>query len=388
MKQDQALDFYFAPLEGITGYLFRQIHAEMFPGIDRYYIPFIAPHTDGSLKNKELADIAPENNAGAFSASAVASAAIAVPQVLTNRSHVFLMTARRLRGLGYEMVDLNLGCPSPTVVPKGKGAGFLADPEGLERFFEEVFSDELFASGSRKQDHVTGAVSAPGGRDERQGGSVLPGAAPMQLSVKTRLGMSDPAEAGRLFAIYDKYPLTEIIVHARTREQYYRGAADVESFKRIAEREARSGCVERALCFNGNLYTPADVRKFAEAFPPDKYPQIKAVMIGRGLIRNPALVRECRGGKPLELAELKEFHDRLYAVYKEKLSGPAHLLGHMKELWIYWETLLCEEASKPIKKVRKAKTAAEYESAARAVFASAALMDTNAPPRETLKIRL
>ena len=120
----------------------------------------------------------------------------------------------------------------------------------------------------------------------------------------------------------------------------------------------------------------------------DKYPQVKAVMIGRGLLRNPALVRECRGGAPLEMKELKEFHDRLYAVYKEKLSGPAHLLGHMKELWIYWETIMTEEASKGVKKVRKAKNAAEYESAARQVFASAELMDTDERPRETVKIRL
>jgi len=194
--------------------------------------------------------------------------------------------------------------------------------------------------------------------------------------------MTDAAEADGLFAIYDRYPLAEIIVHARTREQYYRGEADRETFRRIALKSPHD------LCYNGNLFTPGDVQRFAVEFPQKDFPGIKAVMIGRGLIRNPALVRECQGGPPLAVEELKAFHDRLYAAYKEKLSGPDHLLGHMKELWIYWETILTEDSAKAVRKVRKARSAGEYESAAAIAFNQASLMPTSDRPRQTAKIEL
>jgi len=113
------LKYCFAPMEGLTGYLFRQVHSELFPGIDRYYIPFIAPHLNGTLKNKEKTDCLPANNTG-FTA---------VPQILSNDAPSFLRAARWLAELGCRTVDLNLGCPSPTVVTKNKGAGFLSQPD-------------------------------------------------------------------------------------------------------------------------------------------------------------------------------------------------------------------------------------------------------------------
>ena len=328
--------YYFAPMEGVTGYLFRQIHHELFPGMDRYYMPFIAPHQNGSIKNKEKTDCDPANNASLE----------AVPQILSNDAASFLIAARMLYDLGYRRVDLNLGCPSPTVVTKHKGAGFLEDPDRLGNFFEAVFDDRLF-----------------------QGDS-------MKLSVKTRLGLHDPAEAERLFEVYDRFPLDEIIIHARTKDQFYRGEADRKSFRKIVSRTHHS------LCYNGNLYTVKHVEDLVQESP------VGAVMIGRGLLRNPALVRECQGGEPLKLDELQEFHNRLYTAYRETLSGPAHLLGHMKELWIYWETILTEGSCRSIKKVRKARTVEEYECAAAGVFAGAELMPTSACPRTTDKICL
>ena len=38
------MKYYFAPLEGITGYVYRNAHHKFFPGTDRYYMPFVAPN--------------------------------------------------------------------------------------------------------------------------------------------------------------------------------------------------------------------------------------------------------------------------------------------------------------------------------------------------------
>ena len=51
--------YYFAPMEGINGYLYRRIHAHLFPGIDKYFMPFLVPHVKRSFNSKELKEIAP-----------------------------------------------------------------------------------------------------------------------------------------------------------------------------------------------------------------------------------------------------------------------------------------------------------------------------------------
>ena len=158
----------FAPMEGITGFLFRQLHHQYFPGVDRYYIPFLSPTQDHTFTPRELREVLPENNQGLE----------VVPQLLTKSPEDFLWAAGELSAMGYQTVNLNLGCPSGTVVAKGKGAGMLRCPEDLERFLDTVFSR-----------------------------------APCAVSVKTRLGLSDAAEFGPILEIYNRYPISELIVH-------------------------------------------------------------------------------------------------------------------------------------------------------------------------------
>ena len=118
------MDFYLAPLEGLTTYIYRNAFERFFGGISRYFTPFISPTSNHNFKSREKRDVIPEHNAGMP----------VVPQILTNRADEFLYTAERLREYGYDEVNLNLGCPSGTVVPKGRGAGFLARPEELSVF--------------------------------------------------------------------------------------------------------------------------------------------------------------------------------------------------------------------------------------------------------------
>lgn len=171
------MKIYLAPLEGITGYTYRRALYNCFGGFDKYFIPFILPNQKGHLSTREKKDIMPENNEGMY----------AVPQILTKNAEDFIQTAETLQEYGYNEVNLNLGCPSKTVVTKGRGAGFLDRPDELDKFLDEIF---------RKCD--------------------------MKISIKTRLGMDDPEEFEDLLTIYNKYPLEELIVHARVQKDYYK----------------------------------------------------------------------------------------------------------------------------------------------------------------------
>ena len=180
------MKYYLAPMEGITGYIYRNAYEKFFHNIDKYFTPFIVPNQSRSLKTKELRDILPENNQGMN----------IVPQILTNDSEGFIVTAKKLKQLGYNEVNLNLGCPAGTVVSKNRGSGFLALRDELDRFLEEIYKIE-----------------------------------DMKISIKTRIGKDTPEEFYKLIEIYNKYPLEELIIHPRTREDFYGNTPNLEVFK-------------------------------------------------------------------------------------------------------------------------------------------------------------
>lgn len=300
-----------APLEGITGWFYRQTHQELFPGLHRYYTPFFAPTADSPLTGRGLADMHPDHNRGVP----------VVPQLLTNRAEDFIAAARRLQDLGYEEVNLNVGCPSGTVVAKGKGAGFLARPQALDAFFDQVF---------RRLD--------------------------LRVSVKTRIGVTDPEEWPTLLAVFARYPICELIVHPRLRTDYYRGRVRQEAFAYAVEH------TDLPLCYNGDLFSQQDCQALTRRFPT-----VSHLMLGRGLVCNPALARELQGGAPLTKEELLAFHDRLLEGYRALYSGDRPVLGKMKELWFYWSHLF-PAPEKPLKAMRKAKNLTDYTFAAQALF--------------------
>ena len=311
------MKFYLAPLEGITGYVYRNALEKYFSGADRYFTPFIAPDQKRVLRTKEKRDVAPENN----------RVENLVPQLLTNNAEHFLMTVRVLEDLGYREVNLNLGCPSGTVVARKRGSGFLAYPEELDRFLEQIFE----------------------GTD-------------VKISIKTRIGCDSADNAFRLMEIYAKYPLSELIIHPRTQKEYYRGVPDQELFGRLASYYHASSPV----CYNGNLLTPPDYISFTE-----KFPQISSVMLGRGVIANPGLIHQLKTGEQTDRKKLRAFHDEVLQGYQEYLGTDA--LFRMKEMWIYMSHLFTEH-EKYVKKIRKAQSLAEYGYAVDALFAQQELL--------------
>ena len=108
------MQYTFAPMEGITNHLYRNAHKDCFTPADRYFIPFVSAKGKG-FTGREKRDIDPANNQGLY----------VVPQVMSNDADSFMWVANELIARGYREINLNLGCPSSTVISKGKGAGFL-----------------------------------------------------------------------------------------------------------------------------------------------------------------------------------------------------------------------------------------------------------------------
>jgi len=309
---------YCAPMEGITGALYRQVHHKYFGGIDRYFMPFISPNQDHILTKKDLRELAPENNDGLD----------AVPQLLTRRTGEFLWAVRELAAMGYREVNLNLGCPSGTVTAKGKGSGFLAVPEELDAFLDEIFSKS-----------------------------------PISISVKTRFGMSRQEEFERLLEIYNQYPIQELTVHARVRSDFYKEPARIDFFGECWEKS------KNPVCYNGDLFTANDCFDFFKRFP-----KIEAIMVGRGLIADPALGQKAAGGTGTDKTTLKRFHDELYEGYCSMFGSRKNAMMRMKELWARQITLF-EHGEKFGKNIRKATDPVKYEALVADLFERLELLD-------------
>ncbi|MBR4915363.1 MAG: tRNA-dihydrouridine synthase family protein [Clostridiales bacterium] len=305
------MKIYFAPLEGITTYIFRNTFNGIYGNVDKYFAPFISPSEKCPMTPKERRDVAPENNAGIT----------LVPQILTCKSECFIDAAKELRAMGYGEVNLNLGCPSGTVCAKGKGAGFLPETLVLQRFLDDIYA---YAESDN-----------------------------MKISIKTRLGYFNPDEFYDLVDIFNSFPVSELIVHPRIRSDFYKGEPRKEYFKYALERS------RIPLVYNGNIFSCKDYSGLTDAFNSDLDP----IMLGRGLISNPSLADKLKGNAAeTDLAKFKKLHDTLYHEYQKVMSPDINVLYKMRELWGYWQVLF-DGKEREFKKLLKAKKYAEYEDA-------------------------
>ena len=293
------MQYYFAPLEGLTDSVFRKVHHKYFPGVDRYYTPFFSPTSHRALTNREVRELPPADSLGVT----------VVPQMLTKVSEDFVWMAGVCKDLGYEEVNLNLGCPSGTVTAKGKGSGMLRDLESLDRFLNEIFA-----------------------------GSALP------ISVKTRIGFADSGEFPAIMEVLKRYPIKELTVHPRVRTAFYKGHVDMDAF-RYALRESPA-----PVCYNGDLTSLKQVRTMA-----GQYPSISGVMIGRGLIGDPGMLTP--GGTTRQA--LEAYLNELLETYLVEFGGSRNAMFRLKE---HWGLLIhkFEDTDKLWKALRKTTDLGEY----------------------------
>lgn len=307
MLEEKKIPIHFAPLQGYTDAPYRNAHESAFGGIEAYYTPFVRLERDG-FRNRELRDIEQENN----------TVKRIIPQLIAATPDEMRKVVSLFREKGYSEADLNMGCPFPMLVHRHKGSGILPYPEEVEKLLRcmEEFPD-------------------------------------MQFSVKMRLGWENPQECLALLPLLNKCPLKQITLHARVGKQQYKGETDWDSF------EAFYNECKHPLIYNGDITTIEDINKVTERFP-----NIAGVMIGRGLLANPALAAEYQQGVKLSreeiLLKIKNLHSILFHYYEAHLQGNDQLLNKMKT---FWEYLLPEMDRKLKKKIHKSTKVEVYNSA-------------------------
>ena len=291
--------YYFAPMEGLTDSIYRRVHHKYFPGVDRYFMPFISPTIHRSLTHKEDREL-PLADSEDFTA---------IPQVLTKVPEDFLWAAQVCADRGYGEVNLNVGCPSGTVVSKGKGSGMLRSADELDRFMDAGFS-----------------------------------ASPLPISVKTRLGLEKPEDFVNILEIFNRYPISELTVHPRVRKDFYKEPVREEWFRYAYEHS------KNKLCCNGNIITRKQADEIAAT-----YPGVESVMIGRALIGDPGMLSP--QGTTREA--LKQFHDELVEEYSRVFGSRRNAMFRMKENWSLLHKRF-EDTDRLWKKLRKTTDYTEF----------------------------
>ncbi|MCR5054504.1 MAG: tRNA-dihydrouridine synthase family protein [Lachnospiraceae bacterium] len=305
-----------APMEGITTVNFRNVYKKHFSGIDRFYTPFLsANHTHkfhGSEK-KEYTPFQPD----------------LVPQVLTNNAEDFIWALNVLKEAGYDEVNLNTGCPSGTVTAKRKGAGMLMEPDKLRIFFDRVFEEKE-------------RVALP------------------HISLKTRIGYSSPEEVPVIADVFRSFPFKEIIIHPRLRSDFYNNTPSISGFTMMKE----SLSDKTLVMYNGDIKSTADVDTLME-----NCPRIERIMIGRGILMDPALPAKIKGkgGSKKPDSDVRSFLDDLYSAYDNIGYDERTILFKMKDLWNFLGNAF-PEREREIRNIKKAKKKADYDAAVNSIF--------------------
>lgn len=301
---------HFAPLQGYTDAVYREAHSRVFGGVENYYTPFVRLEKEG-FRNKELRDVAPEHNRNVP----------VVPQLIAATPDEFRRIAVFFRERGYRQADINMGCPFPMQARLHRGAGILPYQEEAVALLDTI-------------------------REFPE----------MSFSLKLRLGWEQTDESFSLLPHINSLPFTHITLHPRIGVQQYKGSVDMDGFSRFY-----AECTH-PLFYNGDLNGLEDIR-----FVTDRYPRLKGVMLGRGLLSYPWLAAEYTTGKALSDAEkrmkLSDFHHLLVEQYSSRLEGGDHqILDKLKNLWEY---LLPDAEKRLRKKVVKSSNLTAYHLAVR-----------------------
>lgn len=304
------MNLYLAPMEELTGFIFRNTLNKHFGYVDKYFTPFITPNQNKILKTKDGREIIPEHNEGLN----------VVPQVLTNDAEHFVELAHLLIELGYKEININCGCPSGTVVKKNRGSGLFNDLYILERLLEGIFSSD-----------ISGKVD---------------------ISVKTRVGLNDTLDFEDIMRVYNKFPISELTIHPRIGQEFYKGSPHMDMF------EYGLNISNTKVCYNGDVYTVEAYQQLIDQYASKNNGNLSGVMIGRGAIANPGIFREVKTGQKQTVEELRAFHDDLFETYASTWSEKDAMFK-MKEVWSYLGKQFAD-IDKPLKRIKKSNNKSEF----------------------------
>ena len=317
------------PFQGITDAPFRNVFKRHFGGIEKYYTPFFTGiHKEEHAKNLQGEEIDPRFN----------DVETLTPQILSSDAEEILRFAKQCKELGYKEINLNMGCPFPRVANKKRGCGLLPYPEMVEAMLERVFE----------------------------------GIGDMKFSVKCRLGYYNPEEIETIIPIFNRFPLSELIIHPRIGKQLYKGEADVERFAALMP------SINAPLVYNGDIFSVESFEHIRDMINNgsstssgtfNRQP-VNQFMLGRGLLANPFLAEEIGGGAFNASERTERLHAYVIDLYEDRLrhaGGSPKVLGRMKELWSYLMYSF-EEPQVVWRKIKKINALKEYEEAVEVIF--------------------
>ncbi|MBO5262710.1 MAG: tRNA-dihydrouridine synthase family protein [Bacteroidaceae bacterium] len=308
------MKIYSAPLQGFTEAVWRNLHNGFIGGIESYFTPFIR-YEHGEIRNKDIRDVEKKNN----------TVTNLVPQIIAATPDEMQPLVQLLKNEGYRQIDINMGCSFPLQARKCHGAGILPHPDMVTALMAEV----------KNNSDIT-------------------------FSVKMRLGWDNANEWEALIGILNDTPLSHITMHPRLGREQYKQPADIDAFK------AFNNKCRHPVIYNGDINTLADIERITTNFPA-----LQGVMIGRGLLANPALGLEYERGSELSLDEMRHLvegmHDAFFRTMSARLQGNTQLLSKLKP---YWEYLLPEMEKRYRKAILKATTADKYLQAVENALAS------------------
>jgi tRNA-dihydrouridine synthase len=306
---------YLAPIQGFTDFVYRKAYSQLFPEVDKYFIPYISVKNNQVLKKYEK-EISLLNNPQKR----------VIPQVLAKNETELLFLAELLKETGYNEINLNLGCPFPMVTNRGKGAGILPYPEKLKTMLAVFYE---------KSD--------------------------LKLSIKLRAGLVSPKEIEAIIPVLNDFPLTEIIFHPRIAKQLYKGEFNDDAFRFAVKN------LKHKLVYNGDVFSLHDYNKRTQQFP-----EIENWMLGRGILMNPFLPAEINNisvSADEKIEKLKKFHQLIFEGYSETMDNTGNVLNKMKQFWSYFSFSFPNQ-KKVSKMIKKSKNMGEYNVASLKAFFS------------------
>ena len=302
------------PFQGITDAPFRNVFKRHFGGIDKFYTPFFTGIQKDHAKNMQVEEIDPRFN----------DVETLTPQILSTDAEEILRFATQCKELGYKEINLNMGCPFPRVANKKRGCGLLPYPEKVDAMLSTVF--------------------------ER---------IDLKFSVKCRLGYFHPDEIVPVIEVFNRYPLSELIIHPRIGKQLYKGEADVQRFVELMP------LVKAPLVYNGDIVSVESFERIRENVQP-----VNEFMLGRGLLANPFLAETIQVRLQSNPNRTERLHAYVIDLYEDRLrhaGGSPKVLGRMKELWSYLMYSF-DEPQDIWRKIKKINALKDYEEAVETVF--------------------
>ncbi len=275
----------FAPLEGMTDGHYRQVAMRLYPEWARFSTDFLRIPTNGKYsRNKYLEHL------GAAIHQNPALLEKTIFQIITTEKAQTSLALETLAELGISHLDLNIGCPSRTVINHGGGCYLLGNLSALKNVLATI------------RNHWSGL-----------------------FTVKMRIGIHDDSLFDETLKIIEGSGVNAITVHARTRDQLYKGRADWRFIKRAVD------VVKIPVIGNGDIWTVEDVNNCLNETG------CHSVMIGRGALKTPWLPQVIGSNANFQIRclHLPEYYQALSSHCLAEGDDATKVLNRLKSLSRY-----------------------------------------------------